>query len=155
MYLDALTEFDKQWALLTAGTADRFNTMTVSWGGLGTLWGKPVATVYVRPSRYTYAFMEESDVFTVSFYPEAYRKDLSVLGSRSGRDGDKVALTKLTPQPLPQGVTFAQATQTLVCRKLYHQDLLPERIPADVVRQYYPQGDVHRLYIGEVVSILP
>ena len=71
---DILSVFDKKWALLTAGDKDKFNTMTVSWGGLGTIWGKPVATVYVRKSRYTHDFMEDNDYFTVSFYPEECRK---------------------------------------------------------------------------------
>ena len=47
---DIFSEFDQVWALVTAGTPDNFNTMTISWGGMGTLWGKPVATVYIRTS---------------------------------------------------------------------------------------------------------
>ena len=66
---DSFDIFDKEWALLTAGTRQRCNTMTISWGGLGTLWNKPVATVYVKPVRYTHEFMEQSDYFTISFYP--------------------------------------------------------------------------------------
>ena len=75
---------DKEWALLTVGNSDKFNTMTISWGGLGTLWNKPVVTVYVKPIRYTYEFMEENDYFTISFYDHKYRKDLALLGSKSG-----------------------------------------------------------------------
>ena len=71
---DIFTKFDKQWALLTAGNKDSFNTMTVSWGGLGTLWSRPVATVYVRTSRYTHEFMDREDYFTISFFPEHYKK---------------------------------------------------------------------------------
>ncbi len=82
---DVFSVFDRKWALLTAGDKDSFNTMTISWGGLGTLWGRPVASVYVRQSRYTHAFLDENDYFTVSFYPEERRKTLGVLGSRSGR----------------------------------------------------------------------
>ena len=81
---DVFTKFDKQWALVTAGTPEHYNTMTISWGGLGTLWERPVATVYVKKNRYTFAFMEESDYFTVSFYPEEQRRALSLLGSTSG-----------------------------------------------------------------------
>ena len=105
---DVFTKFDKQWALVTAGTPEHYNTMTISWGGLGTLWERPVATVYVKKNRYTFAFMEESDYFTVSFYPEEQRRALSLLGSTSGRDGDKVAAAGLTPEFLPQGITFRQ-----------------------------------------------
>ena len=71
---DILSVFDKKWALLTAGNEDNFNTMTISWGGLGTLWGKSVATVYVRTSRYTHDFMDSNGYFTVSFYPKECRK---------------------------------------------------------------------------------
>ena len=87
---DVLSVFDKKWALLTAEDKEKFNTMTVSWGGLGTLWNKPVATVYVRTSRYTHDFMDSNDYFTVSFYPEEFKKQLGVLGSKSGRDMDKM-----------------------------------------------------------------
>ena len=77
--------FDRDWALVTAGNKDSFNTMTIRWGGLGTLWGKPVATVYVKPVRYTHDFMESSEFFTVSFYAESYRKALGPLDSMSRR----------------------------------------------------------------------
>ena len=87
---DIFAQFDKKWALLTAGGKEKFNTMTISWGGLGTLWGKPVATVYVRESRYTHEFMDREDYFTVSFYPESCRRTLGVLGSKSGRDRSRL-----------------------------------------------------------------
>ena len=79
---DIFAQYDKKWALLTAGNESSFNTMTISWGGLGTIWNKPVATVYVRESRYTHEFMDNNDYFTVSFYPEEYKKVLGVLGSK-------------------------------------------------------------------------
>ena len=93
--------FNDRWALATAGSMENYNTMTIGWGSMGTLWGpphkgKPVLTIYVSPARYTHTFLEQNDYFTVSFFPEEYRKDLALLGSRSGRDGDKVALTALT-----------------------------------------------------------
>ena len=53
--------FDDRWTLITAGTESAYNTMTASWGGLGVLWHRPVATIYVRPQRYTYEFLEQSD----------------------------------------------------------------------------------------------
>lgn len=151
---DVFQKFNRQWALVTAGTAEHYNTMTISWGGLGTLWGRPVATVYVRPDRYTYEFMEQSDYFTVSFFPQACRPALTLLGTRSGRDGDKVAQAGLTPLALEQGVTFREAEATLLCRKLYWQDLDPARVPAEVLRQFYADEPLHRMYIGEVVEVI-
>jgi len=153
---DIFRAFDRDWALLTAGTPEKFNTMTISWGGLGTLWGRPVATVYVRPSRYTHDFMESGGCFTVSFYPEAYRKILGVLGSRSGRDMDKMRGSGLTPVAAGESVSFAEADVTLVCRKLYVQRLERERIPEEILRTFYTDaaGAPHDIYIGEVTEIL-
>lgn len=151
--LDILNAFDKGWALVTAGTMEHFNTMTVSWGGLGTLWRRPVATVYVKPVRYTHEFLEANDLFTVSFFPEQYRKDLALLGSKSGRDCDKVALTALTPKELDGTVGFAEASVTVVCKKIYRQDLDLAQMPQDVIETYYETEAPHTLYVGEILRI--
>lgn len=151
---EPLEIFNRRWALLTAGDENAFNTMTIGWGGLGTLWGKPTATVYVKPIRYTHAFMEKSDLFTVSFFPERYRKALSVLGTRSGRDCDKVAISGLTPKPLDGAVTFCEADTVLLCKKIYRQDLDLSQIPADAAERYYRGEPVHTMYIGEVLRVV-
>ncbi len=151
---DVFGQFGKKWALVTAGTRENFNTMTISWGGLGTLWGEPVATVYVRLSRYTHQFMENNDYFTVSFYPEEYRKTLAVLGSRSGRDMDKMGASGLTPREAGPSMTFAEAEVTLVCKKLYRSRLELSDLPEDVVRDHYADNVPHDMYIGQVVDII-
>lgn len=68
--LNPFTKIGKEWALLTAGDENGFNTMTVSWGAMGFMWGKPSVTVYIRPQRYTKEFVDTRDTFTLSFYPE-------------------------------------------------------------------------------------
>lgn len=146
--------FDKDWALVTAGTEAGFNTMTVSWGGLGTLWSRPVATVYVKPVRFTHGFMEKNERFTVSFFPETYRAALSLLGSRSGRDGDKVKAAGLTPKFLDGAVTFEEARTTLLCQKIYRQDLDIKAMPKEVIDRYYATEAPHTMYLGEVLEIL-
>ncbi len=151
---DIFKLFDREWALLTAGTPDHFNTMTISWGGAGTLWGKSVVTVYVKPVRYTHEFMESSAFFTVSFYPEQYRRALTLLGTESGRDGDKVSKAGLTPKPLENAVTFREAHTTLLCKKIYRQDLDSAAMPEPVVNAFYRTEAPHTMYIGEVVDII-
>ena len=146
-------QYDKKWALLTAGDKDKFNTMTISWGGLGTLWNKPVATVYVRTSRYTNEFMKDNDYFTVSFYPEECKKTLGVLGSKSGRDMDKIHESGLTPKEVENGITFAEAELTLVCRKLISQRLEPANMIPEITKQIYENEAEHDMYVGEVVGI--
>ncbi|MBP3707828.1 MAG: flavin reductase [Clostridia bacterium] len=149
-----LYSLDQEWALLTSGNENQFNTMTVSWGGLGTLWGKPVVTVYVKPIRYTYKFMENNEYFTLSFYDEEYKKDLRLLGSTSGKDCDKVALTKLTPEFYENTVTFNESKLTLICKKIYFQDLDIKQIPKELINKFYKTDPIHRMYIGEVIDIV-
>ena len=151
-------DLDKNYALLTAGSKDDFNTMTISWGGFGTIWNKPVVTVYVKPIRYTYKFMEDNDFFTVSFYDDKYKKDLLTLGTKSGRDSDKISLTSLNPLYLDNSVSFEEANVTLVCKKIYYQDLnlklIKENLSNDIYDRFYGEDPVHRMYIGEVVDII-
>ena len=127
--MSVFRNFGKDWALVTAGNMENYNTMTIGWGGLGTLWGRDVATIYVKPIRYTHEFLEKNEYFTVTFFPGEYKKDLSLLGSRSGRDGDKVAATRLTPVAVGESVGFQEACLTLLCRKIYRQDMIREACP--------------------------
>ncbi|MCH3942393.1 MAG: flavin reductase [Atopobiaceae bacterium] len=143
--------FDKGWALVTAGTEDHLNTMTVSWGSMGTLWQKPAATVYIRQSRYTKEFVDAQGYFSVSFLPEEYRKQLGYLGSASGRDEDKVAKAGLTPIMLDETPAFEEASLVLVCQKAYAGLLAPENfIDPKVDASLYPDQDYHTMYVGYV-----
>ena len=146
--------FDEGWPILTAGNKDSFNMMTISWGSLGTLWNKPVATVYVRTSRYTHDYMDENELFTISFYPEEYKKILGVMGSKSGRDIDKMGDSGLTPKAVSGTMTFEEAEVTLVCRKLFRQELAVANIPEDIAASLYAVDAPHDMYIGEVVDII-
>lgn len=146
----------RDWMLVTAGTAESFNTMTASWGGLGHLWNRDVAFCFVRPQRHTYGFMEAAGHYTLSFYAETHRAALDYCGSHSGRDGDKAAAAGLTLVSDETGaVYFAEARLVLVCRKLYGGDIVRSAftdpaLPAEV----YPKGDFHRMYVGEIVRCL-
>ena len=151
--------FNDRWALVTAGDIDNYNTMTIGWGSMGTIWGPPhngkaVLTVYVSPARYTHEFLEKNAYFTVSFFPEKYRRDLGLLGSRSGRDGDKVALTALEPIPVEHGVDFKQAELTFVCKKIYSHQFEKDRVPAEVVDWIYTRVPPHTMFIGEIVDVI-
>ncbi len=146
----------EEWMLVTAGTPARYNTMTASWGGLGELWHRHVAFVFVRPQRYTFQFMESAPAFTLSFFPPEYREALSYCGRVSGREVDKAAATGLMPVVGPlETVYFAQARLVLVCRKLYAQDLRAECfVDTSVCAEVYPRADFHRLYVGEITACL-
>lgn len=147
--------FHKKWALLTAGTEDHFNSMTIAWGTMGTVWSKPVVTVYVNPLRYTYDFMNKNELFTVGFFSEEYRQALNLMGTRSGRDGDPLKGTSLTPCYLDKAVYYKEAEITFVCQKLYEQNWDKAAIPQEIAEHYYaPTHLPHRTYIGEVIKII-
>ena len=151
-------QIGKKWMLVTAGTKEKNNTMTASWGGLGWLWNKPVAFVFIRPERYTHEFIEQSDRLTLSFYSENYRKALQLCGSKSGRDTDKVAETGLTPCILETGaVTFAEAKITLDCRKLFKASMSADNfIDKEVLSRWYndrPGGSLHDVYVVEIEEV--
>ena len=144
-----------QWMLITAGTADRCNTMTASWGGLGVIWGSPAATCYIRPQRYTKEFVDREEYFTLTFFGEEYRKALQLCGSRSGREVDKVKECGFTVRAAECGAPyFEEAELVLVCRKRFAQPMDPANIPQDVKDKFYPEQDYHTLYIGEIVEAL-
>jgi flavin reductase (DIM6/NTAB) family NADH-FMN oxidoreductase RutF len=145
----------EQWMLITAGTKEQCNTMTASWGGLGVLWGGPVATCYIRPQRYTKEFVDREEYFTLSFFSPEYKEQLALCGSKSGRDVDKVHACGFTVAAGEGGAPyFEQADLVLVCRKRFAQALDPDNIPADIREKWYPQKDYHVMYIGEIVQVL-
>jgi flavin reductase (DIM6/NTAB) family NADH-FMN oxidoreductase RutF len=144
----------KDWMLITAGTRDSFNTMTASWGGMGVLWDKKVSFAFVRPTRYTFEFLEQSEIYTLSFLDEQYRDILMYCGTKSGRDVNKVAETSLTPVFGDCAVYFAEARLVIECRKIYAQDIVPANFLDQTIDDYYPKKDYHRMYIGEITRCL-
>lgn len=146
--------FDKRWALVTAGTISKHNSMTISWGGTGTLWSKPVVSIYVKPCRFTHRFIEENDYFVVSFFNEEYRKALEIMGTKSGKEVDKDALANLTPIKYKDVVIYQEAEVTLICKKIYQNDLDINSIPKEIADKYYKKEEPHTMYVGEVIEIL-
>jgi flavin reductase (DIM6/NTAB) family NADH-FMN oxidoreductase RutF len=145
----------KRWFVLTAGDMGKSNSMTVAWGSVGGMWEMPFVQVVVRPTRHTFGFMNESPTFTLCSFPVKYRKDLALLGSRSGRDGDKIALTRLTPvkSAVVAAPCFQEADLVFECRKMYWQDLDERNFLSDKIAAQYPQMDYHRFFFGEILRI--
>ncbi len=149
--------FSRQWLLLTAGDfpSGEFNTMTIGWGSMGTMWGRPYVSVVVRPTRYTYQFMERFETFTLTTFPETFRSALTLLGKTSGRDEDKIAHAGLHPiaSKLVSAPTFQEAHLTLECKKIYFADFDPSRFLDPTIEQKYPLKDYHRVYYGELLYV--
>ena len=152
----------KDWMLITAGDIStnrgNWNTMTASWGGMGVLWGLDVTFVFVRPVRHTFGFMENSPLFTLSFFDESFRPALEICGQKSGKDTDKADAAGLSPEYFCGGlidgaVGFKEAREIIICRKLYAKDIDPACFVDASLDKHYPDKDYHRMYAGEIIGI--
>ncbi len=144
----------QKWLLVTAGTKDKYNMMTASWGGFGILWNKPVCYIFVRPTRYTYEFMEQESVFSLNVLPENLKEILMICGTKSGRDLNKMEISALTSFSTELGnIGFQESELIIDCKKLYFQDIQPEHFQDQSIHNLYPLKDYHRMYIAEIVEI--
>ena len=161
--MNPFTAFGDDWMALTAGNErDGYNAMTIAWGHIGSIWGRknqhgclPTAICYVRPQRYTKQFMDREEYFTISHFPERYRKALGYIGSRSGRDEDKIASAGFTPAFIEGTAYLAEADIVFVCKKIYTGEITESGfVDKELVDDNYPERDFHTVYMGEVIKIL-
>lgn len=145
----------KDWFLFTAEKDGKVNTMTASWGGIGVLWGKNVAYMFIRPQRYTKEFVDAADRLSISVLPNSFKKELGYLGSVSGRDEDKIAKSGLTVNKYEDVPYFEEARLTFICKKLYAQNLEEGCfIDKDMIDKWYQEKDYHIMYVVEIEKIL-
>lgn len=153
----ALDQWDTNWFLLSCGdfTKGSYNSMTVAWGSIGIMWNIPIMMVVVRPTRYTFGFINEHPTFTLCGFPKKYRKALNLLGTKSGRDGDKISESGLTPTASEkiEAPTYEEANLSIECRKIYYQDFIPEQFLDERIEKQYPLKDYHRMVFGEILII--
>lgn len=163
--LNPMTMISGEWWLITAGNEKNgYNAMTASWGHLGALWerpegkahmGLPTAVIYLRPQRYTKEWIDREELFTLSVFDKKHKEALAYLGTHSGRDGNKIAKTGLTPVFIDGTTCFAEAKMVFLCRKLYHAPLVESGfIDKSLVKNNYPDKDFHEMYIGEIIKVL-
>lgn len=145
----------KDWTLITAGNKEKYNMMTANWLGVGFLWMKNVAFLFIRPSRYTYEFTEREDTLSLNFFDDSYREILNVCGRKSGRDIDKMNDVALTPVELSDGtVAFEESRLILNCKKMCTADMETFDFIDKSVLKNYADGDYHKLYICEITEAL-
>lgn len=147
--------FADEWFELAAGKESDMNLMTIAWGTLGELWSKPVVTVYVSTSRYTYEYMEKNDYFTITHFPASMREKLQYLGSASGRNEDKVKGADLTVEFTGLGnPIFAEADLAIECKKIYSDQFKADKMPIERRQWHEETGTgIHVMYVGEIVNV--
>ena len=157
--VEDFTDNGFQWfrdaQLLCAGNEAKSNAMTIGWGGIGTLWGRPSLTVYVAEKRYTKEFMDSVAYFTVMSFDVKDSKVLTYMGSKSGRDGDKAQALGLHKAYTSNGTPYyTEASMVIECKIMYVAPFDPKGFKSDVPKKMYsnfPAG-IHTMFIGEVVN---
>jgi flavin reductase (DIM6/NTAB) family NADH-FMN oxidoreductase RutF len=140
---------------VTAGSKHNANAMTVSWGGMGVLWGKNVVFIFVRDSRFTKELMDDSEFFSVGFFDAQYRDALTYCGTHSGRDGDKFEATGLTLSAR-HGIPYAdESNLVLLCEKLSATRITDASFfEPEIMERWYADGDMHTMYIAEIIEAM-
>ena len=141
-----------EWAIVNAGDMNKYNSMTIAWGGFGDIWRIPIAILFIEKDRYTLGLLDENKYFTLSFFSEKYKEDMIFLGTNSGRDMDKISKTKLTPIFSDGYFKYKEARKNYLCEKIYFQDLDKERTPKEVYDKYYDNIETHRMYFGRIIG---
>lgn len=153
---ETLDVLGKPGLLLVSADADgKPNAMTIGWGTVGIIWGKPMFVVLVRPSRYTHGLMEQTQDFTVNVPSADLRKAVAFCGSKSGRDCDKFAENGLTAVPgrKVKSPIIDECVIHYECKVVHKNDVLKDELADAIVSAAYPEGDFHTIYYGEILSV--
>ncbi|WP_196596178.1 flavin reductase family protein [Pectinatus frisingensis] len=151
---DKVTQTLKTGVFLTTQVDGKADTMTIGWGSVGLIWGKPVFTVMVRRSRYTWSVIEKSHEFTVSVPTHDMSAAIKLCGTKSARDIDKFEAAGLTAQKgkLITTPVIAGAGMHFECKVLYKQDMIADNLDKVTAERWYGDNDWHTLYFGEIVT---
>ncbi|MFH1727040.1 MAG: flavin reductase family protein [Pseudomonadota bacterium] len=130
------------------------NPMTIGWATIGTIWYKPIMTVLVRPSRHTFSLIEKNENFTVCVPGEdKLNEELAFCGTKSGRDFDKVKECNFEMEKgRLENTSIIKGCQIFYeCKTVHKNDVLKPELESNIISKYYPEGDFHRIYYGEIV----
>jgi len=142
--------------LVVQNRTGRVNAMAIGWAQAGFMWGEPVLTVLVRPSRYSHSLLEGASHFSVCVpRPGELSKELAFCGSKSGRDYDKV---RACGMKLKSG-----AAETLKyidgCGLVYQCELRGsallkrETLGRTELEKYYPGAEApHTMFFGKIIK---
>ncbi len=142
-------------AFLTVKDGDKVNTMTIGWANIGYQWKKPILTVLVRKSRYSYELIENTEEFTVSMPLNVdLKKELTICGSKSGRDIDKFKECNLVLEEGKKTTTpiIGNCDMHFECKIVYKQEMEPSLLCDEIKDGAYKNGDYHVLYYGEILD---
>lgn len=147
--------FKKDTPIVVCGNIEHHNGLTVAWGSLGCLWRKSIATIYIKPTRYSFEFMNNCEYFSIMWFDENQRPKINqVFGTMSGRDVDKESMCQLSSFELDHAVAYQEAKMIIVCKKIYQNELVSKQIIDEEIKNLplYQDNLYHHEYIGEIIG---
>jgi flavin reductase (DIM6/NTAB) family NADH-FMN oxidoreductase RutF len=145
--------------VITAGKADHYNSLTASGGGLGLLFKKPTTWCILRADRYTLEMIQKMQTYTMSYFPNEYKEQILFLGSKSGRDSEKMKEVELTSVQTPSGdISFKEARLIIECKLTELTTPNPNDFYTQEARDYineaYKEANHYRKYVfGEITHV--
>lgn len=149
----------KDFFVITAGKGDHYNSMIGSGGGLGMLFRRPATWCILRTDRYTLELILKEQTYTMSYFPDEYKKQMLFLGSASGRDSEKMKEVELTSVQTPSGdISFKEARLILECRLTEITTPSPNDFYSqeakDYINEAYKEESDYRKYVfGEITHV--
>ncbi len=139
--------------LVSIDAGGRPNAMTIGWGAPGVIWGRPVFSVLVRPSRHTFANIEATGEFVVAVPDDGMHEEVMYCGTQSGRDVDKFAELGLTAVEAAavKVPLIGECVRHYECRVVHCNDVSDAALADDVRSDCYPSGNLHRIYHGQIL----
>lgn len=147
----------KDFTVITAG--ENPNSMVASWGGVGIMFNKPVTWNFLRANRYTLEKIRETGTYTMCYFPDQYKGDIMQFGTKSGRNTDKMAQTKLTPMTTPDGYPAYQEAKIIIeCKLIAASTVSKDEFYTEESKTFLQEGyddakDWHKLVYGEITNI--
>ena len=148
-----IAQLGKNGLLLVAGKQG--NPMTIGWGTIGIIWGRPVFQVLVRPSRFTFGLMEETAEFTINVPTDSQKNEVLLCGTLSGRDTNKTdkcdfTLAKSEIVSVPY---IRECPIHYECRTIHKNNVVNAQLDREIVAGSYKAGDYHTIYFGQILGV--
>lgn len=156
--INPFTKIGNEWMLIASGDEKKANAMTASWGGLGVLFGKNVAFIFVREKRYTKEFIDNGDTFSCTFFDKKFKNDLKYFGIVSGRQEDKFKTSGMNLN-YSNGIPFVdEGNFVIVCKKIAAVPIEESHfLDPEIKEKWYTganDGNPHTMYVGEILEVL-
>ena len=156
---DVFTLVGKVFPVVTAGTKEHYNSMTASGGGMGLHFRKPATWCLFASCRYTLALIQKEQAYTLSYFPDEYRKQVLFLGSKSGRDSGKMKEVELTAVETPDGnIAFKEARLIIECQLTQIttpgiEDFYSQEAKDYLSEAYTDAGEIRKYVFGEITHV--